>query len=455
MAPRDPVRAADARGSARSCRSGRAVASTLAALAVAACGWEDTPGRAAFSDVAVVAATGGSQPTVALTGSGEILTVWVGEDHNVWLHGSGRSGLARVNDLDGDAAPHAQAPAQVAAAPDGSVYVVWHNEQQMAGRRFPASDVRFARSLDGGRTFAPAVTVNDDAGGVPSSHTFQDLAVGADGAVVVSWIDARARDGGGDPGQANGPPHAGHGTSAGSGRLPGVVRVADPPPGERGPEIRVARSTDGGRTFGAGAVVSVDACPCCRTAMAVAPDGIVYLAWRHIFEGSVRDVVLARSDDGGVSFEDAVRVHADGWVFDRCPHAGPTLAVAPDGALHVAWYTGREGAAGLFHAVSRDGGRSFGAPQAVLAGDWVPPSTARLAVTDDGTVWLAYEDRRPETPVVRVARVGPEGALESIGVEIAGLAPDMPPRSGNRPVLVLLERAGGAVLATAHPGAPR
>jgi hypothetical protein len=35
------------------------------------------------------------------------------------------------------------------------------------------------------------------------------------------------------------------------------------------------------------------------------------------------------------------------------------------------------------------------------------------------------------------------------------LAPDMPPRSGNRPVLVLLERAGGAVLATAHPGAPR
>jgi hypothetical protein len=55
----------------------------------------------------------------------------------------------RVNDIEGDAAPHLQAPAQVAAGPGGAVYVAWTNATLIEGRRFPASDLRSrARSTE-------------------------------------------------------------------------------------------------------------------------------------------------------------------------------------------------------------------------------------------------------------------------------------------------------------------
>lgn len=416
-------------------RGGRVRAAALGALAAAACAGAGPDPGPELTELAQVAPKGGSQPTVDVGESGEVLTAWVGEDRNVWLHASGRPGLVRVNDVEGDAAPHAQAPAQVVAGRGGAVYVVWHNETPVEGRRFPASDLRLARSSDGGWTFEPAIAVNDDAGGAPASHTFQDLVIAHDGALVVSWIDSRTR-------VTDAPHHGGHGAGG------------DPGAGRRGPQIRVARSTDGGRTFGASSVVSVDACPCCRTALATGPDGAIYLAWRQVFDGGIRDIVLARSDDGGATFGPPVRVHEDGWVFDGCPHAGPSLGVGPDGVVHVAWYTGREGDAGLFYTASRDGGRSFAAPTAVLSADWVPPSTTRVSVTDGGEVWLAYEDKRPDVPVVRLARVGPRGQMLRADREIPGVAPDMPPSSGERPVLALLGASGGAVLATGGEAAP-
>jgi hypothetical protein len=434
---------------------GLLAAVACAAAALGACAEEER--ATVLAEPMALASEGGSQPTTATLPDGTVLTAWVGMDHNVWLRSSDASVPVRVNDVDGDAAPHAQAPAQVAAGPDGHVYVVWHNETPIEGRRFPASDLRFARSSDGGRTFERAITVNDDAAGPPTSHTFQDLLVTREGTVVVSWIDSRSREdegphhgaAGGHGGDAvtGGDPAAGGDAVVGGDPVAGGA-ATDPGPGRRGPEIRVARSTDGGRSFSASAVVSVDACPCCRTAMAAGPDGAIYLAWRHIFDGSVRDIVVARSDDGGVHFGTPRRVHEDGWVFDGCPHAGPSLAVTPDGVLHVAWYTGREGAAGLYRTTSSDRGETFGPARAVLTGDWVPPSTARLSAAEDGSVWLAWEDRRTDEPRIHLARVAAEraGAVEE--TDFPGTSPDMPPRVAGDAVLAFLGGGGDAVMAT-------
>lgn len=419
----------------------RAASSTPGALVgllvgtLVGCAGEGAPERSAeLSAPVVLAESGGSQPTTASTSAGRILTAWVGADNNVWLRADDGSPAVRVNDIDGDAAPHAQAPAQVATGPGDEVYVVWHNATPIEGRRFPASDLRFARSGDGGRTFEPAVTVNDDAGGTPTSHTFQDLVVARDGSLIVSWIDSRAREGVGS-----------HEESGGHHK---------PPAGERGPEIRVARSEDGGRTFAESPVVAVDACPCCRTAMAVAPDGALYLAWRHIFDGNVRDIVVARSEDGGRTFGAPVRVHEDDWVFDGCPHAGPALAVADDGTLHVAWYTGKEGASGLYRALSEDRGASFGSAIPLLAGEWVPPSTARLSVTDDGELWVAWEDKRAE-PVVALARVA-EGVRDArLIATFPGTAPALA-RSGGAGIsmALLAASAEGVVILRSEPVGP-
>ncbi|HEX8358704.1 MAG TPA: sialidase family protein, partial [Longimicrobium sp.] len=371
-------------------------------------------------------------PTAALDPRGGTgFVAWVSTEKgtsDVYLARLDGGAPVRVNDVRGDAAPHEQAPAQVAVGPEGTVYVLWQNSREVPGRRFPASDLRLARSTDGGRTFAPAVTVNDDAGGLPSSHTFHDLRVAADGAVYVSWLDSRRRDTyrAAHPRPARA--HKGHGGHGGEPEDPAT------PQGE----IRVSRSTDGARTFGPEWVVDADVCPCCRTSLALGPDGSVYVAWRKVFAGDVRDVVVARMAPGGRAFGAPVRVHADGWVFPGCPHAGPSVAVDEGGRVHVAWYTGREGRQGLWYARSDDAARSFGAPAAVLAGGWVPPSRASLAASG-GEVWVAWDDRRTANGALSLARVGEGAPAAATHPAPQGRSPALA-AAGDRVVLAWLDR---------------
>lgn len=391
------------------------------------------------ADVAVVVEAGGTRPTVAVAETGEVYVAWVEagpEGGNVLLARAGADlefgSPVQVNDVAGDAAPHEQAPAQVAVGRSGEVYVVWQNNTPAEGRRFPYSDLRFARSEDGGRTFSPAVTVNDDAGGLPSSHTFHSMAVAEDGTVLIAWIDGRARaaaeqaGGGGESGEAH---HAGGGSD------------------EPGSQIRLARSEDGGRTFEPSVLLADVACPCCRTALAVGPGGVVNVAWRDVADGDIRDVVVARSEDGGRTFGAPVVVHADGWRIGGCPHAGPSLAYDGGGRLHVGWYTGAESAAGLYHAVSEDGGRTFGEPLALLAGGWVPVSLVSLAADAEGVVWAAWGDRRVEPLAVQVGRVG-EGRVESVGV-VSGKAPTVAAAGRSGVVAVVVD---GEVIRAARWG---
>jgi hypothetical protein len=405
-------------------RSAVAAAAVFAAAVLPLGGCRDAAGGAvAMGPIVTIAPDSASNPTVAADPrGGRVYLAWVGMEDGTnavlvsALEGrDARPGKAvRANDIPGDVAPHVQAPAQVAVGPEGNVYVLWQNNTPVEGRRFPASDLRLAVSSDGGRTFSPAITVNDDAGGAPSSHTFHDLAIAADGTVLVSWIDSRKRDAA---------------AAAGRGDAPG-------------PEIRVARSADGGRTFGPSVVVDAGSCPCCRTSLAVAPDGVIHVAWRKIFPGEVRDVVVARAEPGSLEFGAPVRVHDDGWVFPGCPHAGPSLAVAEDGMLLVGWYTGKEGRQGLWYATSSDEARSFSAPLSVLTDDFVPPSQLRLAASG-GRVWAAWDDRRTAQPRVRVATGAVGERLRPASGAVAGTDPE------------IAATAAGAVVAWLDGGAVR
>jgi hypothetical protein len=389
---------------------GGAAAAALLGGAAIALARGDGAGTMTVGAAVTVAEGAAGNPTSAVDprgGTGYVAWIASAEGAlNVFLARVGAEGRTeapvRVNDRPGDAAPHEQAPAQVAAGPDGAVYVLWQTNVKVPGRRFPASDLRLARSADGGRTFSPAVTVNDDAGGVPSSHTFHDLAVAADGTVWVSWIDSRAKDAAraARPRSAAPPAAGGHGHKH-------MGDDADLPPSE----IRVAKSTDGGRTFGASLVVDTAPCPCCRTSLAFGPDGAVYLAWRKEYGGDVRDVVVARLGAGDAAFSAPVRVHEDAWVFPACPHTGPSLAVDARGRVHVGWYTGREGRQGLWYARSDDAGRTFGAPVALVTGADVTPSQVALSADGDG-VLAAWDDRPSrEGRRIALARIGAEGGM--------------------------------------------
>lgn len=397
-----------------------------AALIAAACSGPATE----LSDPVTVAAAGASNPTVAVdAANGRYYVAWVGTGEgvsNVYVAASddGRtfSEPVRVNDTDGDAAPHEQAPAQLAVGLHGSVYVVWQNNTVVQGRHFPYSDLRFARSTDGGRTFEPAITVNDDGAGPPSSHTFHDIAVSAHGTVLISWIDSRRRA------RREAELSAAALTATPDAPTASAWHAAHALRALPGPEVRIARSVDGGRTFGASAVVAEDACPCCRTSIAVGPTGEIAVAWRAVDEGNIRDIVVARStDDQG--FAAPVRVHSDGWSIEGCPHAGPGLAVDAKGRTHIAWYTGAPERQGLYYAMAEAGPSVFGPPHPLLFSGWVPVSQVKIAAAGDGVV-IAWDDRRSDTPTVQVAVAGPASRPSIIAEGIHGASPAVAAAAG-------------------------
>ncbi len=369
---------------------------------------------------------GGSHPTVAFhRESGQVLTAWVGtedggESWDVYLarvqapdpgvenSPPGDVKVIQVNHLPGDAAPHEQAPAQVRVGPEGNIYVVWQTADWIPGREFPASELRLARSTDGGESFEDAITVNPSTDGVPASHTFHDIAVAPEGTILVSWIDGSTRA-----------LAEARGSSREEGGLPDQ-------------EIRVARSTDGGRSFHDPVVVDSNPCPCCRTALVVDRDGTAYLGWRKIFPGDIRDMVVARSDDGGRSFGPPARVADDDWEIAGCPHAGPGMALDEEGSLHVAWYTGKEGGPGIYMASSRDGAMTFSEPTPLLTAEWIPPARVALVYSLDSGITVAWEDGRESPGRLQSQRipVGGSNATRVGGTEVEGRYPSLVAENG-------------------------
>ena len=350
-----------------------------------------------------------SRPTVAVSPDGKaVFWTWIRKDSDGWNvyvsrlsdDGLTRMEPVRVNHTDGNANPHAQAPAQISMGADGNVYVAWTNSTYISGRRFPASDLLFSRSTDGGHTWTAEQAINSDAGGEPSGHTFHNMIALADGTLLVSWIDSRERDRA-DGAVSTSASDMNHASESASGQESAhmhemrheAAMTANGRP--IGSQIRVARSTDGGVSFVETAIVDHTACPCCRTNLAVSSDGVVYLTWRHEFENGARDPVVARSDDGGLTFTSPVRVSNDNWVIEACPHAGPGLSADADGSVTVSWYTAADSGIGLFQAQSLDGGKSF-QPRELLIGDQ-PVSHTAHAHMDSGVSGLAVEQVNPRS----------------------------------------------------------
>jgi hypothetical protein len=430
-----------------------------ASLALAYC--TRTPDE--FGPAITLADQGGSRPTAAVDPrDGTVYVAWVGThggSANVYLArlepGAERAAeIRRVNQIPGDAAPHDQAPARVTVGPTGEVYLAWQNNISIPGRRFPASNLRFARSTDRGTTFEPTIYINDDSDGPPASHTFHDMAIADDGTIMVTWIDSRGRAAE-DPRQAANIALAAHGRPA-SGTTrdqAGAESDGHGPHSPAGPEIRLARSTDGGRTFLPSRIIDHEACPCCRTTLTLAVDGTAYIAWRKIFDGEVRDIVVARADaaDTAISWDQQgapmvaghpgeagpaagrihapVRPHHDDWRLDACPHAGPALLADHDGNVHLAWYTGREGRAGLYYATSTDRGASFGSPVPILTSDALPPSQLALAADGRGGISIAWEDRRTAERTIRLARIE-RGSVTGATLALAGTTPALAAAAG-------------------------
>src|SRR5262249_4405734 len=147
--------------------------------------------------------------------------------------------------------------------------------------------------------------LNSDAAGPPISRAFESIVVDGKGRIYVAWLDERSR------------------TAK-----------------DRGAEVWMAVSDDGGKTFSHDRKILSDACECCRTTLAVDSAGRVYLTYRLVPASGpmFRDIALARSDDGGKTFTRVV-VHHDNWELNACPIDGAAMTVDAADHVHVVWFT--------------------------------------------------------------------------------------------------------------------
>jgi hypothetical protein len=208
----------------------------------------------------------------------------------------------------------ADARPKIAAGPGGEIYVTWTRPMSKPY----TGEIRFTRSLDAGRTFAPPRTVHTDRQEI--THRFDALAVTPSGRVVVAWVDKRdlvaASAAGGKP--------------------------------YRGAAIYFAVSDDRGASFRGDTKLADNTCECCRIALVPRPDGSIIALWRHIFEPNIRDhaigVITSDAKSGGME-----RATFDEWALDACPHQGPDLAIDERGQRHAVWFTAAPKASGLFY----------------------------------------------------------------------------------------------------------
>lgn len=235
------------------------------------------------------------------------------ERRHVWVARSDDGGVSfgaasQVNTEPEAIAADGENRPKIAVAPDGVVHVSW----TVSLPKPYTGHVRYSRSIDGGKSYAAPVTINDDSGEV--SHRFESLLVRGN-RVVLAWLDGRERKA----------------AEAVGGKTPGI-------------SLYYAVSEDAGAHFAPNRRAVESTCECCRVALAWQGERPLVL-WRHVYPGNIRDFALTSLDAAAPPR----RVSDDQWQLAGCPHHGGALAADERGRMHLVWYTQGKTRQGLFY----------------------------------------------------------------------------------------------------------
>lgn len=153
-------------------------------------------------------------------------------------------------------------------------------------------------SRDGGHTWSEPVTVNQ----VPTSarEGLHDLAAASDGRLFVTWLDLR------------------------NGKM----------------ELWGAWSKDGGRTWGANERIyrspDKSICECCHPSASFDADGNLAVMWRNSIEGA-RDMWIAIRARGAAEFGPATKLGEGSWKLNACPMDGGRIVALGGGDFGGVW----------------------------------------------------------------------------------------------------------------------
>lgn len=265
------------------------------------------------------AVSAGTFPQIAVRVTGDVSLLKV-EGGDLWYlsspdGGDSFPGRVRVNDVPHEVAAHGENIPILILRSMRELYVLW----QSRGGNQEGSVLRLSHSNDWGLTFSKPIAVDTGS----ASQGFYTMSVSPKGNVYVAWLDGRERGG-------------------------------------EGSGLYLARSTNRGLSFEKSVRVTSSVCPCCRPSLSFGDADTVYVSWRGVAHGDVRDIQVASSPDGGATWSKPAGVAEDNWHLNGCPHSGAPLAMLGK-RLFVAWHTVREGTSQLYLAWSDDGGKTFSA----------------------------------------------------------------------------------------------
>jgi hypothetical protein len=307
-------------------------------------------------------------PTVAWSPRGEVAIAWVDQRRkDVLLQRYSADGKAL---LDSPAEVSRQPETfswlpRIAWAPDDAscLYVLWQEIIFSGGSH--GGEILFAVSRDGGRSFAPPLNLSrspeGDGKGRLDRQTWHngslDISAAPGGQVLAAWTEYDGR-------------------------------------------LWTARSDDGGRSFSRPLLVAGDppARPARAPALAVGADPAVVLAWAT-GDDPAGDIQIARSSDGGRSFGAPTPAAVTAGYSDA-----PKLAFDARGALHLVHAespAGPSSPSSIRHLRSTDGGRSFGPASEIsspLPAGYASAAFPALGIDARGRVVAMWELLRGSTP---------------------------------------------------------
>lgn len=333
-----------------------------ALLALLGCGGEPSapsPTTTAPADGSVRVSFPGRDPGLRWDGEGGLHVAYI-EDRPegaavVYRRlGSSPAGPFRVSPPGLEVSAHGETNPALEVLPGGGLVVAYPVSLPGPWK----GEIRVQRSDDGGRTWGEARLLHEPRDG---SHSYLSSALTPAGSVVFAWLDNRS--------------------------------------GHMG--LQTAATTDG-RTFTPVRTVDPRTCECCGTALLAGRAGGLWLAYRALEEGDVRDIRVLRAGDAGPrdgGFAGSALLSDDRWALQGCPHTGARLTEDRDGKLWAAWFTagGREGP-GVYATASPDRGASFAPRSPVALGPAV--KHPEIGTLPDGRVSVLYEEAGGSHPIL-------------------------------------------------------
>lgn len=147
---------------------------------------------------------------------------------------------------------------KLAFGPRDEIYVSWTSP---TSEKF-TGDIRFTRSLDGGKSWSVPAIVHRDRQVI--THRFESMLVDQAGRIWVAWIDKRDL---------------------------GIAQAAKRD--YAGAAVYYAYSEDRGATWRGDYKLADNSCECCRIALALDAKGRAVAMWRHVFPPNERDHAFA------------------------------------------------------------------------------------------------------------------------------------------------------------------